>query len=170
MRFVSISLIAAALVVLLYLTIHPLLFRLLAPWLESSAATERSAFMMRVGLYAVFGAMLAVISLIVDYARVSIVVDSVASSLDAIRAGAAFVRRHARAVVALFVLTGLLFAALLVVYGFVDIYGGSRAAGWRGIAIAQAYIVARLVIRLTFGASEVRLYRALAGQVSTPPG
>jgi hypothetical protein len=75
--------------------------------------------------------------------------------------------------VTLFVLTAVLFVALLAVYGAVDIYGGSRVTGWRGIAIAQAYIVARLVIRLTFGASEVLLYRALTGEnqpASTPVG
>jgi hypothetical protein len=152
----------------LYLTIHPLLFALLAPFLESSASTERSAFMVRVVLYIVFGSMLALLSLIVSYARVAIVVGPVASPADALRSSAAFVRRHFGSVAALFLLTGLLFAALLVVYGFVDVYGGSRVAGWRGIAIAQAYILARLVIRLTFGASEVRLYRALTGQASTP--
>ena len=68
-------------------------------------------------------------------------------------------RRHFGSVAALYVLTGLLFVALLVVYGYVDSNGGVRVAGWRGIAIAQAYIIARIVIRLTFGASEVRLYR-----------
>ena len=160
-RFLAISLLAAAVVVVLYLTLHPLLFRVLAPAIEASASTESAAFMMRVALYVVFGALLAVISLIVDYSRVAIVAGPAVSSLEALRSGAAFVRRHFGSVIALFLLTGLLFAALLIVYGFVDVYGGSRVLGWRGIAIAQAYIFARLVIRLTFGASEVRLYRLL---------
>ena len=97
----------------------------------------------------------------------AIVSGSAVSAIEALREGARFVRRHLGSVAALYVLTGLLFVALLVVYGYVDVYGGSRVTGWRGIAIAQAYIVARLVIRLTFGASEVHLYRALtAGRVS----
>ena len=90
--------------------------------------------------------------------------DPAASPIDAMRSGAAFVRRHFGAAVTLYLLTGLLLAALLVVYGYVDVYGGSRVGGWRGIAIAQAYILARLAIRLTFGASEIELYRALTDQ------
>ena len=112
----------------------------------------------------IFGACLGLIGLIADYARVSVVLDGIDSPLGAVGAGAAFVRRHFGSVVTLYVLTGLLFVALLIVYGYVDVYGGSRVGGWRGIAIAQAYIIARVVIRLTFGASEVRLYRLLTGQ------
>jgi hypothetical protein len=104
------------------------------------------------------------VGLIADYARVAVVLTGVSSPLHAVREGAAFVRRHFGAAVTLYLLTGLLFAALLAVYGYVDVYGGSRVMGWRGIAIAQAYIVARLTIRLAFGASEIRLYRMLADQ------
>ena len=165
-RFLVISLLAAAVLVLLYLTIHPLLFGILAPKLEASAGSERAAFMLRSVLYLVFGAVLIVLSLVADYARAAIVMGSAASAIDALREGARFVRGHFGAAATLYVLTGLLFVALMIVYGYVDIYGGSRVTGWRGIAIAQAYIVARLVIRLTFGASELRLYRALTGRLS----
>jgi hypothetical protein len=165
-RFFIISLIAAVVLVLLYVSIHPLLFGILAPNLEGSAATERTAFMLRVVVYLIFGAVLMLLSLTADYARVSIVTGPAVSAIDALREGARFVRRHFGSAVTLYVLTGLLFVALLVTYGAVEIYGGSRVMGWRGIAIAQAYIVARLVIRLTFGASEVLLYRALSGRVN----
>jgi hypothetical protein len=160
-RFFVISVLAAVVLVLLYVTIHRLLFGVLAPNLEGSAPTERTAFLLRGVLYLIFGAVLVMLSLVADYARVAIVVGSAVSPIGALREGARVVRGHLGSTVALYVLTGLLFVALLVVYGYVDVYGGSRVTGWRGIAIAQAYIVARLVIRLTFGASEVRLYRAL---------
>jgi hypothetical protein len=165
-RFFVISIVAAAVLVLVYVSIHALLFGVVAPKLEASAATERTAFMLRGVAYLIFGLALMILSLTADYARVAIVMESAGSPLDAFREGARFVRSHLGSAVALYVLTGLLFVALLVVYGYVDVYGGSRVTGWRGIAIAQAYIVARLVIRLTFGASEVRLYRALTGRVS----
>lgn len=166
-RFLIISLAAAAALVLLYVSIHPLLFGMLAPNLEASATTERTAFALRTLLYLLFGSVLIILSLIADYARVAIVAGPAGSATDALREGARFVRSHFGSVAALYVLTGLLFVALLVVYGAVDVYGGSSVTGWRGIAIAQAYIVTRLVIRLTFGASEVRLYRALAIDPST---
>jgi hypothetical protein len=165
-RFFVISLVAAVILALLYLSLHPLLFGVLAPQLEASAATERTAFMLRGVAYAIFGLALMILSLTADYARVAIVMESAGSPIEALREGARFVRRHFGSAVALYVLTGVLFVALLAVYGYVDVYGGSRVTGWRGIAIAQAYIVARLVIRLTFGASEVRLYRALSDRVS----
>ena len=165
-RFFVISLAAAVIVALLYLLLHPLLFGVLAPRLEATAATERTAFMLRGVAYLIFGVALMILSLTADYARVAIVMESAGSPIEAFREGARFVRSHFGSAVALYVLTGVLFVALLAVYGYVDVYGGSRVTGWRGIAIAQAYIVARLVIRLTFGASEVRLYRALTDRVS----
>lgn len=164
MRFVLISAIAAVAVLVLYWTLYPLLFGVVAPMFETLATTERSAFIIRIVMYVIFGAFLGLIGLIADYARVSVVLDGIDSPLGAVGAGAVFVRRHFGSVVTLYVLTGLLFVALLIVYGYVDVYGGSRVGGWRGIAIAQAYIIARVVIRLTFSASEVRLYRLLTGQ------
>lgn len=164
-RFLAISVIAAVVLTLLYFTLHPLLFDVVAPNLEASASTERTAFMLRSVSYFLFGAALVTLSLVADYARIAIVEGAAVSAVDAVRESARFVRRHASSTIALYVLTGLLFVALLVVYGYVDVRGGSRVMGWRGIAIAQAYIVARLVIRLTFGASEIRLYRALTSRV-----
>ena len=143
MRFFVISILAAVVMALLYVSIHPLLFGVLAPNLEASAATERTAFMLRSVLYLSFGAVLMVLSLIADYARVAIVSGSAVSAIEALREGARFVRSHFGSVAVLYLLTGVLFVALLVVYGSVDVYGGSRVTGWRGIAIAQAYIVAR---------------------------
>jgi hypothetical protein len=160
-RFFVISFAAAVVLGLLYVLLHPLLLGVLAPLLEASATTERSAFLLRGVAYLIFGFALMILSLTADYARVAIVMESAGSPIDALRESARFLRGHFGSAVALYVLTGLLFVALLAVYGYVDVYGGSRVTGWRGIAIAQAYIVARLVIRLTFGASEVRLYRAL---------
>ena len=47
LRFFIISVVAAVILVLLYVSIHPLLFGVLAPNLEASAATERTAFILR---------------------------------------------------------------------------------------------------------------------------
>jgi hypothetical protein len=152
-RFFVISIVAAVILALLYLLLHPLLFGVLAPKL-SSRRTERTAFMFMGAISPSTGA------------------DEPHRRLRASRSWSRRARRsrrprsarfvqHFGSTVALYVLTGMLFVALLAVYGYVDVYGGSRVTGWRGIAIAQAYIFARLVIRLTFGASEVRLYRAL---------
>ena len=71
-----------------------------------------------------------------------------------------FVRGHFAAVAALFVMTGMIFVAITVAYGVLEIYGGSQVGGWRAIAIGQAYVFVRLAIRLTFAASELRLFSA----------
>jgi hypothetical protein len=79
--------------------------------------------------------------------------------------GAAFVRDHLASVAALYLLMGTLFVAVTVAYGALEIYGGSQVSGWRAIAIGQAYIVARLAMRLSVAASELHLFR---GRSTTP--
>ena len=80
----------------------------------------------------------------------------------AIRDSWRFILANPGAALTLYLATGALFAALLAVYATIDIRGGVHVGGWRGIAIAQAYILGRIVIRLTFGASELRLFLARA--------
>jgi hypothetical protein len=159
--FVAISAGAAVVVVLLYFTLHRVLFGIVAERLAASAATEQGAFAGRLALYFVFGAALALISLVAGYARVIVVVSGSKAFASAVAASTRFVRRHIGAVATLYLLTGALFVALLIAYGTLEAYGGSQVGGWRGVAIAQAYIIARLTIRLTFGASELRLFENL---------
>jgi hypothetical protein len=150
-RFVGISLVAAIVIIAMYVAVHPVLIGPLARATSPLVA------------YAIIGVWLAAVGLVADYARVAIAAGTAATVFDALREAARFLRAHPGSVLALYVMTGLLFVLLLAVFGVVDLYGGTRVAGWRGIAIAQAYIVSRLVIRLTFGASEIQLYRALSG-------
>jgi hypothetical protein len=167
--FTMISLAAAAVVFVLYVTVHPLLFGPIAARLQDAASTEQGAFMGRVLLYVIFGTLMIAVSLVADYARVSMVVAPVSSAGAAFKHSWRFVTRHPGSVFILYLATGLLFVAVLIAYGTLEIEGGSRVGGWRGIAIAQAYIVARLIIRLTFGASEVWLYRALEPDAAPQP-
>lgn len=160
-RFAAIALLAAAAHLVLYLTVHRLLFGPVFALLSDAAASERNAFFWRLALYAVFGALLAGVSLVADYARASSVVSGHRTAGEAIAAAARFVRSHAAAVISLYLMTGILFAGLLVTYGVGETMAGSRLGGWRAIGVAQGYILARLAIRLVFGASEVRLLQAL---------
>jgi hypothetical protein len=166
--FTVISLAAAAVVLLLDLTVHPVLFGPIATRLQEAAPTEQSAFLGRVLIYVIFGGLLIKVSLLADYARVSMVVTPVQSAGPAMAQSWRFLTRHPGSVVILYLATGWLFVALMIGYGTLEVVGGSEVGGWRGIAIAQAYVVARLVIRLTFGASEVWLYRALEPAAAQP--
>jgi hypothetical protein len=160
--FTAISVLAAALVLVLYYTVHPLLFGLLAPRMQLSLGGGTSAFAGRVGLYLIFGALLVTISLVADYARVCLALAPNQSVATSIHDSWRFVSKHPGAVLGLYAATGALVVVLLALYGAIEIVGDSRVGGWRGIAIAQAYIIARVVIRLAFGASELRLFRAFA--------
>jgi hypothetical protein len=161
-RFIAIAVAAAVTIVVLYLTVHAVLFGPVYRGLVSSSTTERDAFLVRVFLYVVFLAPLALVGLVADYARVSSVAGAATSTGHALRAGATFVRDNARVVVILYLLTALVFAAVTIAYGTLEIYGGSEVGGWRAVAIGQAYIVMRLTIRLIAAASELRLFAARA--------
>ena len=75
---------AAFIIVVLYLTVHALLFGPVYRMLVSSGATERDAFLVRVVLYVVFLAPLALVGLVADYARVSAVAGVATSSGQAV--------------------------------------------------------------------------------------
>ncbi|MGH9386670.1 MAG: hypothetical protein ACRD2N_20565 [Vicinamibacterales bacterium] len=156
-RLAVISGAAAVFYVLLYATVHALLFGPVYGRLAAYASSERDAFLFRVVLYLIFGALLLAAALVVDYARIAVVSSRSSSAWVAIRTSARFVREHTVAAAGVYFCYGALFAALLIVYGASEIYGGTRLGGWRAVAIGQAYIVVRLVLRLALAASEVKL-------------
>ena len=159
--FAAISLAAAVAHLVLYFTVHALLFGPVFGWLASVADTERAAFLWRLALYAVFGACLLAVSVMADFARVSVVVQSRRGVRQAMAAAATFLREHAGSALMLYVLVGILFGAMLALYVTGEVYGGTRLGGWRSVLIGQAYIVARLAMRLTLAAAGMRLFIAL---------
>jgi hypothetical protein len=161
-RFVIISVAAAIVQLLLFLTIHRLLFGVVYPSLIGDATTETTAFAIRVALYVIFGSVIVTVSMIADYTRVAQVVVAPAGLSEMFGTGIRFVRRHFASVAMLYVLTGLLFVVLMVGYGVIDIGGGSRVGGWRGVVLGQAFIIGRLLVRLISGASQVTLFKTLS--------
>ena len=170
-RFAAIAIAAAVLIVILYLTVHAMLFGPVYRAFVSETSPARDALLARVVLYAVFLVPLVLIGLVADYARVASVAGTVVSLGGALRDGLAFVGANLRAVVTLWFTTASLFAAVTIAYGMLEIYGGSQVGGWRAIAIGQAYIVVRLTIRLIVAASELRLFamRAMPQSPNTAP-
>jgi hypothetical protein len=160
-RFIAISLAALVAYVVLYWTVHIVLFNLIYDWLAELLSSEREAFVMRLGLYAVFATFLMAVALVVDYARIAVVASGSPSASSALRAGVQFVRLHKPAVVSLYLIAGVVLALMLTVYGASEVYGGTRLGGWRAVAIGQAYIIGRLVLRLALAASEVQLWRRM---------
>lgn len=158
--FVVIAIVAAAINLLLFVTVHRLLFGPVHAWLVGMTTTERDAFFVRVVLYLIFFALIATVSLVADYARMAAVADARSGPLTLLRHSLAFIRTHVGAVATLFILTGLIFVVITVAYGTLEVVGGSEVGGWRAVAIGQAYVLLRLAIRLTFAASELRLFSA----------
>ena len=160
LHFAGIAAAAALVNVLLYLTVHRILFGPVHRALVALTSTERDAFLVRVALYLIFFALVALVSLIADYARVAAVAGRQPSLPSMVRTATSFVRGHLLAVVSLYLMTGLIFVLVTVAYGTLEIYGGSRVGGWRAVAIGQAYVFVRLGIRLAFASSELRLFNA----------
>ncbi len=159
--FAAVSLAAAVVHLVLYFTVHALLFGPVFGWLATVVETERAAFFWRIALYAVFAACLLAVSMMADFARVSVVVQSRRGVRQAIGAAAAFLREHTGSALMLYLLVGILLGLMLGLYVTGEVYGGTRLGGWRSIVIGQAYIVARLALRLTLAAAGMRLFVAL---------
>jgi hypothetical protein len=159
-RFMLIGIAAAVAQLVLYLTIHALLFGPVYSALTASMTRERDAFIVRAILYLIFGACVATVSVVADYSRI-------ASMLRG-PSGPAFARRWSMPVAVLCLTSVLILGVVLLAYGVGETYGGSRVAGWRGVAIGQAFIIGRLALRLISIAAEVRLYKRLAPPLVSP--
>lgn len=158
-RFLRLGLIAGAVYWLLFTRLHAWLFESLLPSWTADVTAERTVVVYRMLLYLVFGAIVAGVNLVIDYAKVRAVVEDRRSMVMALVASLRFVRRNAGAVSAVYALNLGLFLALLLAY-FVAAPG--VAPGWRmwlGVAIGQAFIVLRAVVRLQFAASQVALFQ-----------
>ena len=169
-RFLRLAPLVALAYYILFAVVHPLLLEQAFGELTRDITVERTAFFVRLALYAIFGVLLVLLGIVFDYAKVRAVVEDRRSMIGAIGAGARFARRNAAAVATLYLLTGCLFVALLVVYAIVA--PGSGAGVWATIAAGQLYLLARLWIRLVFFASETALFQsrlAHAGYIASAP-
>jgi hypothetical protein len=173
LRFLRLAPFIAAAYYVLFAAVHPFLLEKTFAALTQDATSERTVFVVRLALYAVFSALLVAVNVVFDYAKVRAVVEDRRSMIGAIAAGGRFVRRNAVAVAALYLLSAALFVVLLVVYALTAPGAGSTGAGvWIGVSIAQLFVLGRLWIKLVFLASETALFQgrlAHAGYVAAAP-
>lgn len=163
-RFLRLGLIAAAGYWLLFGVVHAWLFEGLYGWAVRDLTVERTAFAIRLALYGAFLALLGFWNAVMDYAKIRAVVEDRRSMLGAFLAGWRFVVGHPLKAGGLYLLNTLAFAAVVFVY-FLTAPGaaGSGAAAWAAFAIGQAYVLARLAVKLAFYASGTSLFqRSLA--------
>ncbi len=160
-RFLRLAAVQSLTYAVIFNVVHGWLFDDLYPRLIHEFTVERSAFFLRLGLYLLFGAMVAALTTIFDYAKVRAVVEDRRSMIGAIRAGVGFITRHVGAAMGLFLVNFTMFIAVVGAYGLVA--PGVWRAGlmtWIAFAIGQAYVLARLWVKLVFWASETALFQS----------
>lgn len=159
-RFARLAVLVGAVYWLLFAVVHPWLFGDLYTAMTRDATVERSAAVVRFSLYGLFGLLLLAVTLVFDYAKIRAVVEDRRSMIGAVVASLRFVRRRPAAVIGLYVLNVLLFAAVLVAYaGSAPGAGTTGAAVWLGFAVGQAYVAARLFTKLVFYASQTAYFQ-----------
>ncbi len=167
-RFLRLGVIAAGVYAALFVSLHEWLFDTVYPAWTRDLTVERTAFLYRSVLYLAFGAVVAGVNLVFDYAKIRAVVEDRRSMLGALAAGARFARRHARQAAGLYLLNMLAWLGVVGLY-FVVAPGAGHAL--LAFAIGQAYIVLRVAVRLLFAASQTALFQrtlAHAGYVAAP--
>ncbi len=171
-RFLRLAVFAGAGYLLLFGPLHRLLFDALYPWVTREWTVERNAFLLRLALYAVFGAALASFNLWLDYARVRAVVEDRRSMIGALVSACRFIGRHPAQTIGLYVADSVLFVAAVAVYAvFASDAGTTGWTMWAAFAVSEAYLLARIWVRLVFYASEVSLFQSLlahAGYAAAP--
>lgn len=145
----------------LFKYVHPWLFLDLFRDVTRGLGVERTAFAWRLLFYVVFGVVLLKINIVLDYARIRLVVEDRRSALGAVRASIRFLWLHPLDATALYALDGVGFVLLLAVWSVAapGVYG-SGLTMWLAFAAGQLYLLARLAIKLHFLASQTSLFQA----------
>jgi hypothetical protein len=145
------------------------LFRWLHRWIFTDVyadlildlTVERTAVLIRIAGYLLFGAVLIFFNVIFDYARIRIVVEDRRSAIGAIQAGARFVRRHLPAVAALYLLNSAGFVILVALYAVLSPGAPGTGMGlWLVLLLGQAFIVGRHYLKVVFYASQTALFQS----------
>lgn len=145
----------------LFGVVHGWLFDAFYPWATRNLDVERTAFLLRLVLYLLFGAAVVAFNLWMDYAKVRAVVEDRRSMIGSLLASLRFIRRHPLETTSLYLLDAALFVVVLAVYALVAPGAGTIGRTmWLGLAISQAYLLMRLWVKLVFYASEVALFQS----------
>lgn len=134
-------------------------------WIETATrdtTVERTVLIGTVLAYALVGLLFLVTQLVLDYARISLVVEERRSVLLALLRALGFVRDHRRTVLGLYLL--LAAASLLWFLAYAWLAPGPNQSTWTAVLLAfslgQAYLAGRWLLKLWFLASQTRLFVA----------
>jgi hypothetical protein len=170
-RFLRLGAMAALVYYFLFTWLHPLLLGNAFLALTRDVTVERTAFAYRVVLYLVFAAALLLVNVIVDYAKIRMVVEDRRSAIGAVVASIRFIRRQPGAVFGLYLLNTLVFLVVLLLYFLTAPGAAGGFTASLALLIGQLYIVLRVIVRLMFAASQIALFQgrlAHAGYTAVP--
>jgi hypothetical protein len=158
-RFLRLGAIAGLVYYFLFTWLHPLLLDNAFLALTRDVTVERTAFGYRVGLYLVFAAALLFVNVLVDYAKIRMVVEDRRSAIGAVAASMRFVRRHTGAAFGLYLLNTMVFLTVLLLYFMTAPGAAGGITAWLALLIGQLYIVLRVMVRVMFAASQIALFQ-----------
>jgi hypothetical protein len=152
----KLGVVAAAVYGALFLSVHAWLFDDVFDRMTREMTVERTAFFLRLALYVLFFLLVAAVNAVFDFARVRIVVEDRRSTLASIAAAARFIRNNARMACGVYLLNVASFVLVVGAYALVapGASGGNWSA-WYAFTLGQAYVAARLAVKLAFWSSEV---------------
>jgi hypothetical protein len=160
-RFLRLAIAAGVVYGFLFAYAHGWLFDDLYRRLTRDVAVERTAFLWRAALYVVFGSLLLATTIVFDYARIRMVVEDRRSAVGALGAALGFIIRRRGRVFGLYALNALTFVVLAAIWALVAPgAGGAGFSMWVGLALGQIYVLARLVLKLQFMASQTAIFQA----------
>ena len=156
----------------LFTYVHEWLFTKWYVNLTRDVPVERTVFYWRLLMYAIFVALVAAATLVFDYAKIRAVVEDRRSMTGAMMAALRFIVRNPARVIGLYGINAVMWVAVITVWALIN--QGAGAAGvwmWTGVAVSQAYILVRLIVKLQMLASATALFqRSLAhwGYIAAP--
>jgi hypothetical protein len=156
-RFLRLGVLIGAAYWALFRWLHPWLFEDLYGRWTRDVMREGDGIAIRVALYGVLALALGLVSVVADFAKVRAVVEDRRSMVGAVGAALRFVRRRAVRVSGLYLLNGLAFVAILVVWRWTAPSGA--ASPWLALLVTQVYLLARVWAKLAFMASEVVFFQ-----------
>ena len=171
LRFVRLGLAAAAAYGLVVGFVHPWLLDQYGA-MSRDLTVERTAFLLRAGVYALFALGLASVNIVFDYAKVRAVVEDRRSMAAALAASLRFLSRNASSAIPLYAANLALSGGVIGLYAVVaPAATGISGSTWVAFAIGQIYVLGRLWAKLVTWASEIALFQKRlghAGYVARP--
>ena len=160
-RFLRLGVLATVVWTFVFGVLHAWLFDGFYRWVTRDTTVERTAFVWYAALTVLFVLVVAAVMVVFDYAKVRAVVEDRRSMIGAVLAAARFARRHAAAAAGVFLLNALLFGLAVAAFALLarGAVGGDGVTLAIGLAVAEAYVLARLFVKLSFYASAVALFQ-----------